>query len=154
MRISVALTASCMARNSLRSCSRVWASRRSANLVIALGAMLTVALGPIRDLAEVEDEREGCDGRDEVVDEGLSDGRDCGIWSPDEVVFSSSSPPSSSPSTPNDNLPFAAGFLFFFGGNGFGSLCFDHQTYSFTQSRNLMHGVLSHAIQKLTLKWV
>lgn len=125
----MALTASCMERNSLRSCSRAWASRKSADLVRALGAMLTLEFGPSRrfsKMAWLGWSRPG----DAVLDGMPSGVLERGV--PDvDVADSAFCSPSSSSSPPNDSFPLTTCFRFFFGGCGVKTLCFDHQSLPF-----------------------
>lgn len=120
----------------MRSCSRAWASRSSADLVRALGAMLTWAFGPSRRFSPaacVAWSRRG----DAVRDGGRPSGvPDRGVADADgaDSAFCSSS---SSSSPLKDSFPLTACFRFFFGGCGVETLCFDHQSLPFANLRIL-----------------
>lgn len=125
----MALTASWMERNSFRSCSRVWASRKRADFVRALGAMLTLEFGPNRRFSKtgwLGWSRAG----DAVLDGMPSDVPDRGVSDAD-MADSAFCSLSSSSSPPNDNFPLTACFRFFFGGCGVETLCFDYQSLPF-----------------------
>lgn len=105
MRISVFLTASCIARNSLRRASRVCASDSSAAFVIALGGGGAFGFGAIRRDDGAEASSTGVFEADRETPEPDS----CG-------VALESSPASSFSSSANESLLFANGFFFFFFG--------------------------------------
>lgn len=144
MMISVALTVSCMERNSLRNCSRVWASRKSADFVRALGTTLRLALGPSRRFSKAEWKTAG----DAVRDSEPSGVLGLGVPEAEatDSVFRSSS---SSSSPPNDNFPLASCFRFFFGGWGVETLCFDHQSLPFANLVPCIKDIMG-SIRKLT----
>lgn len=105
MRISVFLTASCIARNSLRRASRVCASDSSAAFVSALGGGGAFGFGAILRDDGAEASSTGVFEADRETPEPDS----CG-------VALESSPTSSFSSSANESLLFANGFFFFFFG--------------------------------------
>lgn len=110
----------------MRSCSRVWASRRRADLVITLGAWWRLALGPSRFLSVFSPLFGGAGEARAELSSSIPGVLDLGVAAADVALDSPF--PSSSSSTPNDSFPFATAFRFFFGRSvGVAALCFDHQ---------------------------
>lgn len=133
----------------MRNCSRICASRIRADFVIALGVTARFALGPKRFLSPPL--LSCANAADEAVLEGTFDGVFSRGVSAAEVGMlpNSSSSPSS---TPNDNLPFATCFRFFFCGRSFGvePLCFDHQLLH----RNPVHSIVPASPRNLPIAHV